>query len=276
MTFRLPVGIMGVINVTPDSFSDGGERLETLSAVEAGVRMRADGADIIDIGGESTRPGAAAVPVEIELQRVIPVVRELANSGIFVSVDTTKKAVAEAAIDAGAKLINDVTGFSDPEMRKLAADAEVHICIMHMQGEPRTMQRNPRYDDVVSEVREFLADRAARCEEAGIEKEKIIVDPGIGFGKTVGHNLELLRNCDAIADLGYPLLIGVSRKSFIGKITDVVEPRERVAGSVAAALFAASKGARILRVHDVAESVQAVTIWETIASAPRRSSLSAG
>jgi dihydropteroate synthase len=204
------------------------------------------------------------------------VVRELANSGIFVSVDTTKKAVAEAAIDAGAKLINDVTGFSDPEMRKLAADAEVHICIVHMQGEPRTMQRNPRYDDVVSEVREFLADRAARCEEAGIEKEKIIVDPGIGFGKTVGHNLELLRNCDAIANLGYPLLIGVSRKSFIGKITDVVEPRERVAGSIAAALFAASKGARILRVHDVAESVQAVTIWETIASAPRRSSLSAG
>jgi dihydropteroate synthase len=276
MTFQLPVGIMGVINVTPDSFSDGGEHLETLSAVEAALRMRADGADIIDIGGESTRPGAAAVPVEIELQRVIPVVRELANSGIFVSVDTTKKAVAEAAIDAGAKLINDVTGFSDPEMRKLAADAEVHICIMHMQGEPRTMQRNPRYDDVVSEVRNFLADRAARCEEAGIEKEKIILDPGIGFGKTVGHNLELLRNCDAIANLGYPLLIGVSRKSFIGKITDVVEPRERVAGSIAAALFAASKGARILRVHDVAESVQAVAIWEAIASAPRRSSLSAG
>lgn len=276
MTFQLPVGIMGVINATPDSFSDGGEHLETLNAVETGLRMRADGADIIDIGGESTRPGAAAVPVEIELQRVIPVVRELANSGIFVSVDTTKVPVAEAAIEAGAKLVNDITGFSDPEMRKLAADADVHICIMHMQGEPRTMQRNPCYDDVVSEVRAFLEDRAARCEEAGIEKEKIIVDPGIGFGKTVDHNLKLLRNCDAIADLGYPLLIGVSRKSFIGNITDVVEPRERVTGSIAAALFAVSKGARILRVHDVAESVQAVAIWEAIASAPGRSSLSAG
>lgn len=259
---------MGVLNVTPDSFSDRGSHLEPEAAVARGLQMAHEGSDLIDVGGESTRPGADPVAVDEELRRVLPAIRSLSAGGIPTSIDTSKPEVAAEAIRAGASVINDVTGFRDPSMREVAARTGAAICIMHMRGDPRTMQENPRYKDVVSEVRSYLSAQADACMAAGIERANIWIDPGIGFGKTVRHNLALLANLPTLANLGYPVLIGASRKSFIGKLTHQDDPGERLGGSIAAALFAASRGARIVRVHDVKETVQALKAWEAIANGP--------
>jgi dihydropteroate synthase len=251
--------IMGVVNVTPDSFSDGGQFDDAAQAVAHGRRLIADGADIVDVGGESTRPGAQPVPVHEELQRVIPVVEALAPVQ-RVSIDTMKMAVAEAAVDAGASYVNDVTAFRhDPDMAGLVADRGLDCCLMHMLGEPRTMQRDPRYEDVVSEVKAFLTERMEAAIRAGVREEAIQLDPGIGFGKTLEHNLTLLARLGELADLGRPLVIGTSRKSFLGKLTgrDVTE---RVHGTVATCVIALERGARVFRVHDVAAVADALKV----------------
>ncbi len=248
---------MGVVNVTPDSFSDGGQFDDATQAIEHGRRLVAEGAAIIDVGGESTRPGAAPVPVEEELARVIPVVEALAGR---VSIDTMKLAVAEAAVAAGASYVNDVSAFrNDPDMAGFVADRGLDCCLMHMLGEPRTMQRNPRYDDVVSDVKAFLEERMRFAVAAGIAEERIQLDPGIGFGKTFEHNLELLARLDELTDLGRPLVIGTSRKSFIGKLTgrDVTG---RVHGTVATCVIALERGAQVFRVHDVAAVADALKV----------------
>ena len=256
---------MGVVNVTPDSFSDGGLYLEADAAVSRGEQLAAEGADILDVGGESTRPGAEPVTAEIERERVLPVVERLARTGgraaaVRVSVDTSKAAVAHAALDAGADVVNDVTAFrGDPEMAGVVASAGVDCCLMHMKGEPRTMQEDPRYDDVVSEVASFLEERVQFAVAEGVAEERIWLDPGIGFGKTVEHNLALLRRLDEIAALGRPVAIGVSRKSFIGKLTGR-EVDDRAAGTIAANVVALERGARIFRVHDVAEHRDALSV----------------
>jgi len=256
---------MGVLNVTPDSFSDGGRHLEPRAAVERARQMVDAGADIIDIGGESTRPGAAATAEGVELERVIPVIERIAGSGIPVSADTRKSAVMRAAIAAGAGMINDVCALRDPGALEAIAGAAtpVAICLMHMRGEPKTMQRDPAYADVLSEVRAYLAQRAAACEAAGIARERIVVDPGFGFGKTVEHNLDLLRRLPEIVALGYPVLVGLSRKSTIGAWTGRAVD-ERVAGSIAAALEAVARGASIVRAHDVRETVDALKVWSAV------------
>jgi dihydropteroate synthase len=260
--------IMGVVNVTPDSFSDGGAFDTAADAVTHGRRLAAEGAAILDIGGESTRPGADPVPVEEELRRVLPVVEGL--SGVArVSIDTMKLAVAEAAVDAGASYVNDVTAFRhDPELAGFVADRGLDCCLMHMLGEPRTMQRDPRYEDVVSDVKAFLAERMQAAVAAGVPEERIQLDPGIGFGKTLSHNLELLRRLDELTELGRPLVIGTSRKSFIGRITgrDVTE---RVHGTVATCVLALERGARVFRVHDVAAVADALKVTSaTVAGWP--------
>ncbi len=256
--------VMGILNVTPDSFSDGGAHCDVDDAVAAGVRMAADGAAIIDVGGESTRPGSDAVALDVEFARVVPVVAALAGRGLCVSVDTRHAAVAEGALAAGAAIVNDVSGFRDPDMVRLAARTDAGLVVMHMLGEPKTMQTEPVYDDVVAEVSAYLAGQAAALRAAGVEAERIVLDPGIGFGKTTAHNLELLRSLDVLTALGYPVLVGASRKRFIGEITGVTEPRDRMAGSVAVALDAVLRGARVVRVHDVAETVQALALQEAI------------
>lgn len=264
--FTLPesrVCVMGILNVTPDSFSDGGDFVEADAANKRGIEMFGEGADIVDVGGESTRPGAIPVAEKDELDRVLPVVEELSKHGP-VSIDTSKPQVARRCIAAGAKILNDVTGFSSDQMRKVAAESDVSVCTMHMRGEPRTMQDNPKYDDVVADVREFLRHRASELQAAGVKKDAIWLDPGIGFGKTVEHNLELLSRLSEIADLGYPVLVGVSRKSFIGKITGEGDPRERLGGSLAAACAAVQQGARLLRVHDVRQTVQFLQVWAAV------------
>jgi dihydropteroate synthase len=253
---------MGVVNVTPDSFSDGGAFEDPVAAVLHGRRLASEGADILDVGGESTRPGADAVPVEEELRRVVPVVEGLAGLGLpaQISIDTTKLAVAAAAVDAGASYVNDVTAFrGDPALAGLVADRGLDCCLMHMLGEPRTMQVDPRYDDVVSEVKAFLEERMAFAVAAGVAEDRIQLDPGIGFGKTIEHNLELLRRIDEIVALGRPVVVGTSRKSFIGKITgrDVTE---RVYGTVATCVLALERGARVFRVHDVAAAADALAV----------------
>ena len=254
--------VMGILNVTADSFSDGG-RLDPAMALAHARRMLADGARIIDIGGESSRPGAMAVDEADELERVVPLVAALARDGACVSVDTTKPAVMRAALGAGASMINDVGALQAPGALSVAADSDVAVCLMHMQGEPRTMQHAPAYANVVGEIRAFLARRAAACIDAGIAAGRIVVDPGFGFGKTVAHNLVVLRDLGAITTLGYPVLMGLSRKSTLGAITGR-DVGERLAASVAAALAAAVRGARILRVHDVRETIDALAVWNAI------------
>jgi dihydropteroate synthase len=253
--------IMGIVNVTPDSFSDAGEWFERDAAIAHGRRLVAEGAAILDIGGESTRPYAEPVPEEEELARVLPVVEALADAPAQLSVDTMKLGVARRALDAGATYVNDVTAFRhEPGLAALVAERGCDCCLMHMLGEPRTMQIDPRYDDVVGEVRAFLEERAAFALGEGIAAERIMVDPGIGFGKTVAHNLELLRRLPEIADLGFPVVIGTSRKGFLGKLAGREDPHERVAGTVATNVLALERGATVFRVHDVAPTADALAV----------------
>jgi dihydropteroate synthase len=257
----LPFEIMGVVNVTPDSFSDGGEWFERDAAVAHGLELAAEGAAILDVGGESTRPHALPVAEDEELRRTEPVVRALARSGATVSIDTIKLAVAEAALDAGAGYVNDVTAFRHaPDLAGLVADRRARCCLMHMLGDPRTMQESPRYDDVVDDVKAFLNERAEFAVKEGVREDRIDVDPGIGFGKTLAHNLELLRRIDEIVALGFHVMLGVSRKSFIHRLADVPDPHQRVPGTIAANVLALERGARLFRVHDVAQARQALTV----------------
>lgn len=258
--------VMGVLNVTPDSFSDGGEYLPPGAALDRARALLAEGADIVDAGGESTRPGADEVAVAEESARVLPVVSALAADGACVSVDTRHAEVAAACVEAGASIINDVSGFRDPAMVEVAAGCDTGLVVMHMQGDPRTMQDAPEYDEVVADVIAFLKRRTARLLDAGVAHERIAVDPGIGFGKTLEHNLELLRRLDEIAALGYPVLVGASRKRFIGLLLDQATARRRVWGSVGAAVAAVERGASIVRVHDVAETVQALKVATAIST----------
>ena len=255
--------VMGILNVTPDSFSDGGRFVDRERALAHARRMVADGADIIDIGGESTRPGATAVPVDTELERVVPLVEALAREGILVSVDTQKPDVMRAALAAGAGMVNDVRALQAPGAIEAAATGHAAVCLMHMQGEPRTMQAEPRYADVVTEVRDFLVGRAQACEAAGIARARIVIDPGFGFGKTVAHNLALLRGLRVLVETGYPVLAGLSRKSMLGGLAGR-DVNDRAAASVAAALAAVARGAGIVRVHDVRETVDALKVWHAI------------
>jgi dihydropteroate synthase len=252
--------VMGVVNVTPDSFSDGGEFLDPAAAIAHGRRLAADGAGILDIGGESTRPGAAPVDAEEEVRRVLPVIEALADTGTQISIDTTKTEVAGRALDAGASIVNDVSAFRfAPELAGLVADAGADCCLMHMLGEPRTMQEDPLYDDVVADVKAFLDERMRFATAAGVREDRIWLDPGIGFGKTLQHNLELLRRLDEIVALGRPVVVGTSRKSFLGKLTGKPE-KERLPGTIATNVIALERGARIFRVHDVAEVTEALTV----------------
>ena len=260
--------IFGVINVTPDSFSDGGEALAVADALDKGRAMIAAGADILDVGGESTRPGAEPVGAEEEIARVVAVVKALSETGAQVSIDTRRAAVMTAAIEAGAKIINDITALThDPDSMRVVADSGLPVVLMHMQGEPGTMQDNPQYQDAALDVFGYLKDRVRACEAAGMKRGLIAVDPGIGFGKTVDHNLEILARLDLYSDLGCPVLLGASRKSFIGKISREEEPKDRVAGSLAVVLSAARQGVRLFRVHDVAETRQALAVWHAIEAA---------
>jgi dihydropteroate synthase len=259
---------MGVVNVTPDSFSDGGLYLDEEKAIAHGRELLQAGADILDVGGESTRPGAEVVSAEEEIARTEPVVAELtvdlAQTGHEVSIDTSKAAVAEAALDAGATIVNDVTALrGDPEIGPLCAERDAGLILMHMQGDPRTMQENPTYDEVVEDVRAFLAERLEAALAAGVAEERIWLDPGIGFGKNLDHNLELLRRLGELRALGRPLVVGASRKSFIGRI-DGSEVGDRLGGSIAASILAAAEGADVLRVHDVAEVAQAARVAAAI------------
>jgi len=253
--------VMGVLNVTPDSFSDGGRYLDPGHAVERAHAMVEEGAAIIDVGGESTRPGAQAVSAGDEIDRVLPVVKRLVKElKVPVSVDTGKAAVINAVTDAGASLVNDVYALRLPGALEAAAAADCAICLMHMQGEPRTMQTSPHYENVVEEVCEFLESRADACVDAGIPPDRILLDPGFGFGKSLEHNLLLLRHLPELLDLGYPVMAGLSRKSSIGRLTGVKNPEERLAGSLAAASLAVWLGASVVRAHDVAATVQALAV----------------
>ena len=257
--------LIGVVNVTPDSFSDGGEFLDAARAIEHGRALVREGADIVDVGGESTRPGGAGeVSAEQELARVAPVLDGLVGVGVAISIDTSKAEVAEASIDAGATIVNDITALrADPELAALCAERSVAVVLMHMQGTPRTMQVNPTYDDVVDDIRAFLAERIEFAISQGMAEERIWIDPGIGFGKTVEHNLELVRRLREFRDLGRPLVIGTSRKSFIGTITSR-EVDERLGGTVASNVLALMNGADMLRVHDVAEVRDALRVARAV------------
>jgi dihydropteroate synthase len=251
--------VMGILNVTADSFSDGGRFLAEAKAIEHGLALASDGADLVDVGGESTRPGAEPVPVDIELARVMPVLRALAREGVAVSVDTMKPEVMRQAIDAGCAMVNDVNAFRAEGAVEAVAAAGVGLCAMHMQGTPATMQSDPRYDDVVGEVEAYLLGRARALESAGVARERIAIDPGFGFGKNFAHNAALLAGLPGLAARGYPVVAGLSRKRMIGEITG--RPvGERVAGSVAAALLAVQNGAQVVRVHDVKETVDALKV----------------
>jgi len=259
---RAPV-VMGVLNVTPDSFSDGGRFIDLDAAVSAALQMQRDGAALIDVGGESTRPGAEPVPAAEELRRVVPVVRELVRQGVLVSVDTSKPEVITAALEAGAHVINDVYGLRLPGALEAAAAGTAAVCVMHMQGEPRSMQRSPRYDNVVAEVGDFLRARLHACLAAGITPDRLLIDPGFGFGKTAVHNLQLMQGLAELVALGPPMLVGLSRKSWLATLTG--RPVEqRLAGSLALALAAAERGARIIRAHDVPQTVDALKVWAAI------------
>jgi dihydropteroate synthase len=262
--------VMGIVNVTPDSFSDGGMFLGTDDAVRHGARLVDEGADVLDVGGESTRPGADPVDLEEELRRVIPVIEGLtkARPEVPVSVDTRKPEVARAALEAGARIVNDVTAGRDGAMLEAVADTDAGIVLMHMLGEPQTMQDDPRYDDVAAEVNEFLRERIEAAVFAGIAEERVCVDPGIGFGKNVEHNLALLRSVSALRLLGAAVMVGASRKRFIGVLTGADDPADRLEGSLAAAVLAASLGADVVRVHDVAPTVRALRVADAIVREP--------
>jgi dihydropteroate synthase len=254
--------VMGILNVTPDSFSDGGAHGDAASAVSAGLAMAAAGADIVDVGGESTRPGAVSVSPEVEQARVLPVIRALAERGLRVSVDTRNAATMEAALDAGAAIVNDISGLSrDPAAAPLLAARRCPVVLMHMRGEPATMNAHAKYDDVAITVASELALRVAAAERAGIAVERIVIDPGIGFAKGAKHNLELLRRLPLLLTLGCRVLVGVSRKAFIGKLSGVTEAGDRDAGSLAGQLYSVARSASIVRVHDVAAAVQALRVW---------------
>jgi dihydropteroate synthase len=253
---------MGIVNVTPDSFSDGGLFLDADAAVEHGLALAREGAAILDVGGESTRPGAEPVPADEERERVVPVIERLAADGAArVSVDTTKVAVARAAIDAGASIVNDVSAFRfEPELAGVVGEAGKDCCLMHMLGEPRTMQEDPRYEDVVSKVKSFLEERLAFAVAEGVSEERVWLDPGIGFGKTVEHNLELLRRLDEIVAIGRPVVVGTSRKSFLGKLAGGRGEGERLPGTIATNVLALERGATVFRVHDVAQNRDALAV----------------
>jgi dihydropteroate synthase len=260
---------MGVVNVTPDSFSDGGRYLDAAAAIAHGRELLDEGADILDVGGESTRPGAEDVPEEEELRRVVPVIERLAKeTAIPVSIDTSKPGVMRAAVAAGAGMVNDVYALRREGALDAAAALGVPVVLAHMLGEPRSMQDAPRYDDVVAEVHRFLAERIFAAEMAGIAKRNVVVDPGFGFGKTRDHNLLLLAQLERFTELGVPVLAGLSRKRTIGELTGREDPRERIHGSVAAHVIAAQRGARLLRVHDVAATVDALAVWTAVAAQP--------
>lgn len=261
--------VMGIVNVTPDSFSDGGAHDTLEAAVAHGLKLASEGADLLDIGGESTRPGAEAVPLDEELRRVVAVIERLAKeTPLPISIDTSKPEVMRAAVQAGAGMINDVYALRREDALDTAAALGVPVVLMHMQGEPRSMQEAPDYDDVVGDVHRFLAERIFAAEMSGIAKKNIIVDPGFGFGKNTQHNLTLLAQLERFAELGVPVLAGLSRKRSIGEITGRDVPAERVSGSVAAHLIAAQRGAKILRVHDVAATVDALKVWNAVAAVP--------
>jgi len=269
-----PAKLMGIVNVTPDSFSDGGEFLDPERAIAHGRELADEGADILDIGGESTRPGAEAVDAGAELLRVRPVIEALSPDGVPISIDTSKAVVAEAALDAGATMVNDVTALrSDPDLAGVCAEAGCEVVLMHMLGDPRTMQENPVYDDVVDDIKAFLAERIEFAVSQGIDEGRIWVDPGIGFGKTVEHNLELHRRLGELAELGRPIAFGSSRKTFIGKLTGA-EVDDRLGGTVASNVMAYASGARMLRVHEVGPMRQALTTAEAILSPRTRESAS--
>jgi dihydropteroate synthase len=260
--------VMGVLNVTPDSFSDGGQFFNAAAAIEHGLKMAADGAVIIDVGGESTRPGSEGVPAEEQIRRVVPVIEGLRERmEVPISIDTYNVEVAEVALEAGAVMINDITALGDERMAKLAGERGVPVVVMHMQGEPLTMQAEPKYEDVVSEVLEFLVGRAKRAEDAGILKERIFIDPGIGFGKTLEHNLSLLRDIEKFVASGYRVLVGTSRKSFIGALTGTKKAAERIYGTAATVALCVAAGVSVVRVHDVAEMVDVVKVTNTIVKA---------
>ncbi len=260
--------IMGIVNVTPDSFSDGGLHARTDTAVAHARALLAAGADILDIGGESTRPGAEPVPLSEELDRVIPVIEALAGEGVLLSIDTYKPEVMRAAVAAGAGMINDVFGLRQPGALEAAAGTDAAVCVMHMQGTPQTMQAAPVYTDVVAEVAAFLSERVAACQAAGIARDRIVVDPGFGFGKTTAHNIALLRGLgEIVRRTGRPLLAGLSRKSVLGRITTREKATDRVAASVASGLVAVQNGARILRVHDVDATLDMVRVWQALEEA---------
>lgn len=251
---------MGVVNVTPDSFSDGGLFSSADEAIAHGRRLVEEGADLIDIGGESTRPGSEPVDEQTEKERVVPVVEALTEIGAVVSIDTTKAGVASAAIAAGAEVVNDVTAGSDPGMFDLVASSGAGMVLMHMQGTPRTMQEDPRYEDVVAEITGFLLERTAAAEAAGIAREALVIDPGIGFGKTVEHNLELIRRLGVLVSTGYPVMVGASRKGFLGKIAGIDVPARRDVATAAVTALVVSSGAAIVRVHDVVSSREAAAV----------------
>ncbi len=257
--------VLGILNVTGDSFSDGGFYLDPSRAIAHGLALWHEGADLVDAGGESTRPGAQPVPLEEELRRVLPVIEALVKAGVAVSVDTLKPGVMRAAIAAGCAVVNDVNAFRSPGAVEAVAGAKVGLIAMHMQGEPATMQQAPHYDDVVAEVGAFLRARAAALEAAGVAPERIVLDPGFGFGKTTAQNKLLFRALPALASMGYPILAGLSRKKSIGDLTGR-SAGERLAGSVAAALLAVQNGASLVRVHDVAETVDALKVWQALSS----------
>ncbi len=260
--------VMGVLNVTPDSFSDGGRFLDTDKAIKHGLKMAAEGAAIIDIGAESTRPGAEPVSMDEQIKRVVPVIEAICKRiDVPISIDTNSSEVAKAALEAGAAIINDITALSDERMGELAAEEQVPVILMHMQGTPTTMQIEPKYKDVVSEVRRFLLKKAKQAEQFGIPKERIFIDPGIGFGKMLVHNLLLLRNIDKFVTTGYRVLVGTSRKSFIGTITDNNKPAERIFGTAASVALCVAGGISEVRVHAVAEMVDVVKVANAIVSA---------
>lgn len=257
--------VMGILNITPDSFSDGGRYFSLQQAVDQAAQMQQEGAAIIDVGGESTRPGAASVTPMEEAERVVPVIEELARSlTIPVSVDTSKATVMLEAASAGAGLINDVRALREPEAMQAAASTGLPVCLMHMLGQPRTMQQEPAYADVVQTVADFFSQRILACEQAGIQREKLLLDPGFGFGKTLQHNIRLLRELDQFKSFDLPLLVGLSRKSMMGQILDDAPIDGRLYGSIAAALMAVQKGCSILRVHDVKATVDALKVWQVL------------
>ncbi|MAL78087.1 MAG: dihydropteroate synthase [Sneathiella sp.] len=265
--FRRPQ-IMGIVNVTPDSFSDGGVHDDAARAIAHARKLVEEGADILDIGGESTRPGSDAVSAEAEIARIIPVIEGCRDLGVQISVDTRKRAVMAAAVAAGAHLINDVSALEyDPESLAYVAGTDLPVCLMHSLADPKTMQNNPVYDDVLAEVTDYLAERVRICEAAGIGRDRIIIDPGIGFGKTVEHNLTLIRGLASLHSLGCRVLLGASRKRFIGTLTGEPVADRRISGSVAVALYGAMAGVDIVRVHDVRETREALDVWQAIESA---------